>query len=150
MEERTTMDTSDRNVRPSRIEHYLELAKIVAKRSTCGRAGVGAVLVDAETNKIVATGYNGSAKGSPHCTDVGCLLVEGHCIRTIHAEMNALLHLEKSYTRLHLYCTHQPCYNCYKALVSSNVSKVIYLNTYIDLRRDLLIKEKQEMAMLKY
>ena len=88
--------------RPSREEYYMSIAEIVAERSTCARAKVGAVLIDPKTNRIVATGYNGSAKGAPHCIEEGCLMHKDHCIRTIHAEMNAILHLEHNYPQLQI------------------------------------------------
>jgi len=119
----------------------MKIAKVVADRSTCCRAKVGCVLVDTETNTIVATGYNGSVKEAPHCEDVGCLLVNGHCKRTIHAELNAVLHLERRYSKLNLYSTHQPCLECYKALVSANVNMMYYLEPYKDEVRDKLDKE---------
>ena len=72
-------------------EMFLDVAKVIAQRSTCPRAQVGAVItVD---NRIVATGYNGTWAGYPHCTEIGCLIIpeEGdHCQRAIHAETNAI------------------------------------------------------------
>ena len=133
--------------RISRDEYFIRIADVVALRSTCNRAQVGAVLVDPYTNRIVATGYNGSAKGAPHCIDVGCLEMDlgtGHgtsCIRTIHAELNAVLHLEHNYTRLVLYSTHQPCFQCTKALIAANVKDIYYRLPYKDIARDLLLKE---------
>lgn len=69
-------------------EYFLNVAKLVASRSTCPRASVGAVLVKGK--RIIATGYNGAPSGEQHCTDIGCLMVEGHCQRVIHAETNAI------------------------------------------------------------
>jgi len=133
--------------RMEREEYFMRIALVVKERSTCGKAKVGAVLVDPMTNRIVATGYNGSPKKAPHCIAVGCLEVDlgnGHgksCIRTIHAELNAILHLEHNYPVLHLYCTHQPCVHCLKALIGANVVKIYYLHDYKDLARDLLARE---------
>lgn len=124
-----------------REDYFMEIAKTVSKRSTCNRAMVGAVLVDNKTNAIVATGYNGSIPGAPHCIDRGCLLVNYHCVRTVHAEMNAICHLEHSYDNLILYCTHQPCANCTKALAMVNVREVYFLSDYIDPVRDNIINE---------
>lgn len=133
--------------RLKRGEYYMEIAKTVALRGTCPRASVGAVLVNPETKQIVATGYNGSASGSPHCSDVGCLLEHKHCRRTVHAEMNAVLHLEHQYPSLDLYCTHQPCYQCYKALVAANVKRIYYLHPYRDPLREKLRKESNKGIM---
>jgi len=130
--------------RLSRDEYFIRIAQVVAERSTCSRAKVGAVLVDPRTNRIVATGYNGSIKGSPHCIDVGCMMVEDHCRRTIHAEMNAVLHLEHNYDILYLYSTHEPCAECFKALKTANVVKMTYINRYKDDVRDLIRKELED------
>jgi dCMP deaminase len=69
-------------------DYFLSIASAVAMRATCPRASVGAVIV--RDKRIIATGYNGSAPGEPHCTDVGCLMKDGHCQRAIHAETNAV------------------------------------------------------------
>lgn len=127
--------------RLGRIEYYMKIAQVVSERSTCTRAKVGAVLVNPLTNRVVAMGYNGSVKGSPHCIDEGCLMHKDHCIRTIHAELNAILNLEKEYKELHLYCTHQPCIHCTKALIGANVTLVFYNTPYLDEGRDLLLRE---------
>ena len=74
--------------RPSWDEYFLEIAKVVAQRSTCDRANVGAVI--ARNKVILSTGYNGAPRGLPHCDDVGHEIVDGHCVRTIHAEANAI------------------------------------------------------------
>ena len=96
--------------RISRHRMFMEMAKIVAKRGTCDRAQVGAVLVNAN-NKVVSIGYNGAPHGEKHCDEVGHLLFNGHCIRTIHAEENCLegLTLRGEYT---MYVTHYPCPKC--------------------------------------
>ena len=127
--------------RPDRLRYNMSIARLVAKRSTCTRAKVGAVLVDQNSNRLVATGYNGSIKGSPHCIDVGCLIVNKHCVRTVHAEMNAILHMEHNYPSLVLYCTHQPCYQCLKALLSVNVRAIYYHFSYTDEARDKILKD---------
>ena len=79
--------------RPDWDEYFLNIAREVAKRSTCPRASVGAVIV--KDNRILATGYNGSPPGKPHCTEVGCLVVNDHCERVIHAETNAIAQAAK-------------------------------------------------------
>ena len=126
-------------MRMDRKEYFLEIAKLVAERSTCLRAKVGAVLV--HKNRIVSTGYNGSPPGAKHCIDdgVGCLEVAGHCIRTIHAELNAILHLEHNYDELELYCTHSPCINCLKAMITINVKHIYYRISYPDSSVDKLL-----------
>ena len=125
--------------RLSRVAYYMQLANLVAQRSTCYRAKVGAVLV--HEGKIVATGYNGSVPHGQHCIDEGCLLYEGHCIRTIHAEMNAILHLERLYADLILYCTHEPCLSCFKALITVNVRSIYYFHKYTCHERELVLAD---------
>lgn len=74
--------------RPDWDLYFIRIAKEIASRSTCPRAAVGAVVV--RDNRIISTGYNGAPAGKPHCEDVGCLMIDGHCKRAIHAETNAL------------------------------------------------------------
>lgn len=93
-------------------EYFAAQALLISNRATCKRAKVGAVLV--KDHKVVATGYNGSVSGTEHCLDHDCLMVEGHCVRTLHAEVNAILQgaergIPKGFTA---YVTHFPCLNC--------------------------------------
>jgi len=74
--------------RPNWDDYFLDIALMVARRSTCSRASVGAVIV--KDNCILSTGYNGSPTGQPHCTDVGCTILNDHCVNTLHAEANAI------------------------------------------------------------
>ena len=123
---RYSMDT-----RPSWDKYFIEIAERVASRSTCLRLKVGAVLV-AEDNRILATGYNGSPKGTPHCIDVGCLKnEEGRCVRTIHAEVNAILSVDMLIKKNSIiYCTHEPCDNCTKLIIQAGIKKVVFKNLY--------------------
>src|SRR3972149_3897915 len=75
--------------RPTWDEYFLKLAMLASERSTCPRMHCGCVLV--KDRFVLATGYNGSIPGQPHCEDEGCLIVDGHCVRTNHAEINALV-----------------------------------------------------------
>ncbi len=75
--------------RPDWDLYFIRIAKEVASRSTCKRAAVGAVIT--RNNRILATGYNGAPEGEQHCTEVGCDVVDGHCVRVIHAEENAII-----------------------------------------------------------
>lgn len=81
-------------MRPSWDEYFFDIAKVVSTRATCPRKSVGVVIVDEYDKRIVATGYNGSEAGAPHCDDVGCKLVNDSCRRAVHAEVNALSKLE--------------------------------------------------------
>ena len=112
-------------------EYFMNFAVAASHRATCARLKVGAVLV--VDNQVVATGYNGSAKGMPHCDDVGCDVVEGHCIRTIHAEMNALAQAAKRGVRIDqatVYTTASPCWNCFRVLVNAGITRYIYAKEY--------------------
>ena len=103
----------------------------MAERSTCDRAHVGAVLV--RDKRILTTGFNGSPAGLPHCDDVGHLLVDGHCVRTIHAETNAIIQAALhgvSTKGATCYVTHFPCINCTKILINAGITRIVYLNDY--------------------
>lgn len=81
-------------MRKSWDEYFMEITEMVATRSTCDRAFVGCVLVNSD-NRIISTGYNGSVTGNPHCDEVGHTMRDGHCIATIHAEIECPLILCK-------------------------------------------------------
>jgi dCMP deaminase len=112
------------------IHYFMDIAELTSQRATCPRLHVGCVIV--KDHRIVSTGYNGSIHGQPHCEDAGCLLdEEGHCIRTIHAEMNAILHAEReSLIGATAYVTDEPCANCMKTLNQAGIKNVIYKNAY--------------------
>ncbi|HOK63266.1 MAG TPA: cytidine/deoxycytidylate deaminase family protein [Soehngenia sp.] len=118
--------------RKSWNQYFMEITEMVASRSTCDRAFVGCVLVN-DDHRIVSTGYNGSVAGNPHCDDVGHTMRDGHCIATIHAEMNALLYCAKegiSVKNCNAYITHFPCLNCTKALIQAGIKKIYYKYEY--------------------
>lgn len=101
-------------------DYFQAIAETVALRSTCPRLHVGCVIV--RDNRIVSTGYNGSPPRAAHCTEVGCLMVDGHCMRTIHAEENAVLQAIPKGVDLAectIYCTYKPCSRC-TALLRDN------------------------------
>jgi dCMP deaminase len=109
----------------------MKIAEDVALRSTCDRAAVGAVLV--KEKHIISTGYNGSPAGLQHCDEVGHLMVEGHCVRTVHAEVNAIIQAAVFGLATRdavCYVTHFPCLNCTKMLINARISKLIYKNSY--------------------
>lgn len=112
-------------------EYFIEIAKMVAKRSTCNRRFVGAVIV--RDRNILSTGYNGSPKGLPHCDEIDHEISDGHCIRTIHAEANALVQAAKhgvSVNSASLYLTYSPCYDCFKMIVNAGIKEIIYGEFY--------------------
>jgi dCMP deaminase len=109
----------------------MKIAYAVSERSTCDRAFVGAVLV--LDKRILTTGFNGSPAGQPHCDEIGHLLVEEHCVRTIHAETNAIIQaaLHGISTRgCTCYVTHFPCINCTKVLINAGMSRLVYNVAY--------------------
>lgn len=110
--------------------YFMDIANTTAKRSTCDRASVGCVIT--KENIIISTGYNGSIHGEPHCDDVGHLMDDaGHCIRTIHAEQNAILHAERDkLIGSTAYVTHEPCHICSRLLKQAGVTRVVYLKPY--------------------
>ncbi len=104
---------------------------LLALRSTCTRLMVGATIV--RDKRIIAGGYNGSISGGEHCMDTGCYVENNHCIRTIHAEINALLQCAKfgvPTADAEIYVTHFPCVNCTKAIIQSGIKKVYYAKDY--------------------
>ena len=117
--------------RPSWDEYFMELAVYASRRSTCPRKAVGAVIV--RNNSVLATGYNGSVAGLEHCTDVGCLMIDNHCARTIHAEANAIIQaarLGHPIDGATLYTSAFPCWNCFKTIVNSGIVEVVYCESY--------------------
>lgn len=127
---------------PMTKEAYLQaVTRVVAQKSTCPRASVGAVFVNSE-HEILATGYNGSPSGMPHCEDVGCDMEDGHCERTTHAEQNAIVQAAKRGTPLRdsiLYCTHTPCHVCAKLLVTLKVKEIRAAKPYVDNKATTLL-----------
>lgn len=104
---------------------------LLASRSTCTRLIVGATIV--RDKRIIAGGYNGSISGGVHCNDEGCYMIDGHCARTIHAEMNAILQCAKfgeSTDGAEIYVTHFPCVQCCKAIIQAGIQSVYYANDY--------------------
>ena len=118
-------------MKPSWDAYMLEVAESVALRATCKRKKVGAVLT--RNNHILSTGYNGSLPGMPECEDVGCLMVNNHCERTVHAEANALFYAARVGNALEgstIYTTASCCFNCFKALVQAGVKRFVYKEFY--------------------
>ncbi|MCX8034601.1 MAG: cytidine/deoxycytidylate deaminase family protein [Thermodesulfovibrio sp.] len=137
-------------LRPSWDEYFLEIAKIVAKRSTCLRRHVGAILV--KDKRILATGYNGAPSNIRHCLDVGCIRErknipsgERHELcRGIHAEQNLIIQAAYHGVPISnsiLYCTNFPCSICAKMIINAGIERIVYLDGYPDSLSEELIKE---------
>ncbi|HDN84403.1 MAG TPA: cytidine deaminase [Candidatus Aerophobetes bacterium] len=144
--------------RPSWDEYFMQITQLVAKRSTCLRRKVGAILV--RDKRILCTGYNGPPRGLAHCSEVGCLrdklgIPSGErqeICRGLHAEQNAIIQAALygiSIKDSILYCTHQPCITCSKMIINAGIKKIIFLGDYPDpLAREILKEAKIEL--IKY
>ncbi len=109
--------------------YFMDIAYQIKERSTCPRLHVGALIV--KNKRIKGTGYNGSPTGLPHCDEEGCYLVDGHCKRTIHAEVNCLLETSPEERKgATLYVTNQPCPDCQKLIITSGIRRVVYGESY--------------------
>ena len=121
--------------RISRDEMLFEIAATVAKRSTCDRKHIGAVI--ARDGRVLSIGYNGSPSRAAHCCDVGCLIdpKTGGCIRTQHAEANAIAWAAREgicTKGARLYATISPCLSCAKLIINAGIVSVQYLDLYRD------------------
>lgn len=109
-------------------EYFISIVKLIGKRATCPRKQVGAVIV--KNSQIISTGYNGAPKGFEHCNDVGCMVIDNHCQRVVHAEMNALLQAGKEANGATLYCTCLPCAICFKLCIQAGIQRIVYIENY--------------------
>ena len=119
-------------------QYCMNIAKEVATRSTGHRKHIGAVIV--RDKNILATGYNGSIRGLAHCDDAGHEMENDHCVRTIHAEANAIVQSARNGVRIEnseIYVTASPCYDCFKMIANAGISTIYYAEFY----RDDRIKE---------
>lgn len=113
----------------------MRIAREVATRSTCDRKFVGAVIV--RDKSILATGYNGSIRGLPHCSEEGHLMEDGHCVRTIHAEANAVIQAARNGVRIDaadIYVTASPCFSCFKMCANAGITRIVFGEFYRDER----------------
>lgn len=123
-------------------EYFMGIATQVAARSTCDRKHVGAVIV--RDKMILATGYNGSLRGSEHCDDVGHLMQDGHCVRTVHAEANAIVQAARNGVRTDgagIYVTASPCFACFKLIANAGIVRIVFGEFYRDERIFAFSKE---------
>lgn len=107
-------------------EYFLGIADAVSTRATCDRLHVGAVIV--RDRQILATGYNGALRGLDHCDEVGHLMIDGHCERTVHAEANAVAQAAREGIRLAgstCYVTASPCWRCFLSLASAGIVRIV-------------------------
>lgn len=129
------------NSRPSWETYFMDIARLVASRSTCRRRSVGAVIV--KDKRILSTGYNGAPSGLSHCLDIGCLreklgVASGQrheLCRGIHAEQNAIIQAAYhgfSIKTSMLYCTNLPCSICTKMIINAGICRIYYQEGYAD------------------
>jgi dCMP deaminase len=140
-------------MRPDWDSYFMKIAYAVSERSTCERANVGCVLV--RDKRILTAGFNGSPSGQAHCDEVGHLLENGHCVRTIHAETNAIIQAALhgvSSRDATCYVTHFPCINCTKVLINAGITKIVYHEGYrIDENAMMFLKAAEvELAQIEY
>jgi len=136
--------------RPSWEKYFMDIAFLVAKRSTCLRRSVGAVLV--KNKRILATGYNGAPSGIRHCSETGCLREklnvpsgERHELcRGIHAEQNSIIQAALhgvSIKGATLFCTNLPCSICAKMIINAGITKIYFNDGYADAMSEEMLKE---------
>ena len=129
-------------MRPTLDEYFMNIADIVATRSTCLRRQIGAVIV--RDKRIISTGYNGAPRGAAHCLDIGCIREQENIesgtmheiCRAVHAEQNAIIQAALhgvSTKGATIYCTHQPCVLCAKMIINANIVRVVFERAYPDL-----------------
>lgn len=147
------------HARPSWDEYFLDIAQLVAKRSTCLRRSVGAVVV--KDKRILTTGYNGAPSGLSHCAETGCLRQQmgipsgqrHELCRALHAEMNALLQAAHYGISVHggvMYCTNQPCIICAKMIVNAGITRVVVASGYPDeLAKSILNEAKIRVEIIE-
>ncbi len=149
---------SDNGTRPSWETYFMDIAHLVAKRSTCRRRAVGALLV--KDKRILSTGYNGAPSGLKHCLDIGCLREElniasgerHELCRGIHAEQNAIIQAALhgvSIKGATLFCTNQPCLICAKMIINAGITEVYYHSGYADAMSIEMFKEAN-VELIKY
>ncbi|MFA6177686.1 MAG: cytidine/deoxycytidylate deaminase family protein [Candidatus Paceibacterota bacterium] len=126
--------------RPSWDEYFLKMVEMVGTRGTCDRGRSGCVIV--KDKRILATGYVGSPMGIAHCDDIGHEMhtltredgtVSRHCLRTAHAELNAIANAARSGASIDgsiLYCKMVPCYTCAKTIINAGIKRVVSLKDY--------------------
>ena len=123
------------DTRASWDRYFMNIARVVATRATCDRKHVGAVLVKDKT--ILSTGYNGSIRGLAHCSEVGHMMEDNHCVRTVHAEANAIIQAAKNGVAIDgatIYTTASPCWPCFKLIANAGCRRIVFGEFYRDER----------------
>ncbi|MDJ0913657.1 MAG: cytidine/deoxycytidylate deaminase family protein [Desulfobacterales bacterium] len=149
---------SENNQRPSWKNYFMDIASLVAKRSTCTRRSVGAIIV--KDKRILATGYNGAPSGIRHCEETGCMRHklkiksgERHELcRGIHAEQNAIIQAAYHGVNIKdadLFCTNLPCSICSKMIINAGIKNIYFLDGYADkMSEDMLAEAGVQLSQL--
>ena len=131
-------------------EYFTKLLNVIKEKSTCERLKVGALIV--KGNRVIATGYNGVVNKMEHCTDVGCMMDNRHCIRTVHAEMNAITQCAKLGVATEgatMYVTHFPCIYCTKHIIQAGIKEIRYMHDYKNDERAIKLLKDSGVSIIK-
>ena len=151
------MNTPAKHTRPTWDEYFMNIAELVGTRSTCDRGRTGCAIV--KDKRLLVTGYAGSPIGLPHCDEVGHEMhkvihedgsISEHCIRTAHAEQNAIAQAARMGIALDggtVYCKMTPCYTCAKILINAGIKKVVALKDYQASKRSKEIFEQSGVKL---
>jgi dCMP deaminase len=126
--------------RPSWTDTWLCMAGVMAFRATCPRLQTAALIVSPD-NRLLSTGYNGAPAGADHCMDEGCLLDGEHCVRSVHAELNAIIYAAKRGIAIDgatMYVLHKPCVRCAAVIAAAGIAEVVYCEDYMNTGGDSL------------
>jgi dCMP deaminase len=157
MKQKITSPKKEAQKRQTWDEYFLNLSEVAGSRATCDRGRSGCVIT--KDRRILSTGYVGSPSGLPHCDDVGHEMhtvvhdddsISKHCVRTTHAEQNAIVHAARVGVPLEggtLYCHMTPCYTCAKMIINAGIKKVVCLKDYHVSKRS---KEIFKAAKIQY
>jgi dCMP deaminase len=130
-------------------QYFMNIAREVATRSTCERKYVGAVIV--RDKNILSTGYNGSIRSQPHCDEAGHDMVGGHCVRTLHAEANAIIQAARHGVKIDgadIYTTASPCWECFKLIANAGIRRIYYGEFYRE-EKSFRIAEELGIELIK-
>jgi dCMP deaminase len=144
--------SEEKYIKPSWDDYFMAIAKIIGTRSSCDRLRSGAILV--KDNRIISTGYNGAPPKLEDCDEVGHLMEEGHCVRTIHGEHNTILQAAiipgATTTGTTMYTKYAPCIHCCKYVVAAGIKKIVYSKIYRNSKAiEYLTKANIEMELYK-
>ena len=136
-------------MRPTKDENFMEIARVISKRGECSRRKVGAIITSGR-GRILSTGYNGLGPGQESCLDKPCAGAKaksGTCLedcQASHAEISALVTLEKPFDAYNIYCTTAPCISCVKALLLTSIRRIVFEEEYPTSGKELWISNGRQ------